>query len=443
MMGRVVYNGCLMGTSFKIQGFGAGFSGQLSGELSVSGAKNAVLPALAASVLVPGPIRFSNIPGIEDVARMSELLEGVGAVVSKEEEMLCVDGVGVSEGNLIPSIATSLRASIFLSGPLLARVGSVSFPHPGGDVIGVRPIDLFLSGFEAMGAEVVYKKEEEVYQISAPRALRGAEIIFPFVSVGATETLMMAAVLTKGTTTLKNAAMEPEVVFLADLLKKSGAHITGAGTPEIIIEGVEKLHAPDSTIAIIPDRIEAGTYAILGALAGKDIVIQNCAPKHIESLTALLKKAGAFIDIGSDSLHITKSSVPLKSVNVRTHEYPGFATDLQAPMCVLLTQASGESVVFETIFEGRLHYTDDLVHMGADITPIGTHRVVIRGPQKLRGRVLEGPDIRAGLAYVLAAIVAEGESVVHNAYHIDRGYQHVEDKLRGVGVAIERINASS
>lgn len=427
-----------MEESFHIQGLSGART--LSGEIAVSGAKNAVLPALAATVLTAGTTALKNVPGVEDVSRMCELLSELGCTATHAGDAVTVDASGVHNSVLVPDIATRLRASIFLTGPLLVRTGKVSFPHPGGDVIGTRPIDLFLEGFEQMGARVRHDASTEMYHLSAPKGLRGARIVFPFVSVGATETLMMAAVCAEGVTELRNAAMEPEVVFLAEMLNARGARIQGAGTPYITIEGVPELTASDAPVDIIPDRIEAGTYLILAALAGRDVSITGCVPAHLELLISRLRKAGLHIDIDQDCMRVqVRAKETLKSVDVRTHEYPGFATDLQAPMSVLLTQCTGEAVVFETIFEGRLHYTEDLVHMGADITPIGTHRVVIRGPQKLRGRELAGPDIRAGLAYVLAAIVAEGESVVRNAYHIDRGYERVEEKLQKLGVHIRRI----
>lgn len=424
-----------MASSFQIQGLG---EQRLSGEIVVSGAKNAVLPALAASVIVSGKLKLSNVPAIEDVSRMSELIETLGASIERGEHTVAIDARGMTGSDLNPEIATKLRASIFLAGPLLARFGHVRMPHPGGDVIGARPIDLFLSGFRRLGAEVA--QDGEWYDVKAPQGLKGADIFFPFISVGATETLMMAAVLAEGVTTLRNAALEPEVVFLGQLLKQCGAKIEGIGTPVIRIEGVRELVPPDAPIAIIPDRIEAGTYLVLGALAASELSIRYCAVEHLDAPIELLREAGARIDEEEGRIIVRcDPNKPLRAFNVRTHEYPGFATDLQAPMTVLLTQAEGESVVFETIFEGRLNYIQDLVRMGADITPVGNHRVIIKGPRTLKGRELEGPDIRAGLAYVLAALVAEGPSVVHNAYHIDRGYERVEEKLRALGAQIARI----
>lgn len=428
----------LMEESFHIHGLAG--TRTLLGEIPVSGAKNAVLPALAATVLTADTTTLENVPGVEDVSRMCELLSELGCTFTHTDDVVTVDASGVCNTVLAPSVATRLRASVFLTGPLLARMGAVSFPHPGGDVIGTRPINLFLDGFQKMGAQVRYDTSTEMYEVSAPNGLSGAHIVFPFVSVGATETLMMAAVCAEGTTELRNAAMEPEVVFLAEMLNARGARIQGAGTPYITIEGVSQLAGSDAPVRIIPDRIEAGTYLILSALVGRDVSITKCTPSHLELPISLLREAGVRIESGDDYIRVQADDADVfTSVDIRTHEYPGFATDLQAPMSVFLTQCSGESVVFETIFEGRLHYVEDLVHMGADITPIGAHRAVIRGPQKLRGRELAGPDIRAGLAYVLAALAAEGESVVQNAYHIDRGYERVEEKLRRLGADIRRV----
>lgn len=425
-----------MSTSFKVAGLGDTRS--LQGEIFVGGAKNAVLPALAASVMLEGELTLLNVPGIEDVSRMSELLVGLGAQVVREEGgMLRINKANTDGSLLKPEIAKRLRASVFLTGPLLACCGSVVMPHPGGDVIGARPIDLFISGFQKMGVHVV--EEDQLYRMTVIGRLKGADIFFPFVSVGATETLMMAATRAEGTTVLRNAALEPEVVFLAEMLNRCGAKISGIGTSTLSIEGVSVLRAPQEPIAVIPDRIETGTYMVLGALAGTEVIIGNCNPTHLEAPIELLRTAGVQIEAEPNRLIVSAPSKKLQTVNVRTHEYPGFATDLQAPMTVLLTQAEGEATVFETIFEGRLNYVQDLIQMGADITQVGNHRVIVKGPRRLYGRELEGPDIRAGLAYVLAALVAEGESVVHNAYHIDRGYERVEEKIRALGANIERI----
>ncbi len=282
------------------------------------------------------------------------------------------------------------------AGPLLARFGRVSFPHPGGDVIGPRPIDLFLSGFKAMGCNIELSNDRYAIEAQGGK-LRGAEIFFRFVSVTGTETLMMAAVGAEGTTILRNAAMEPEIVALAEFLNSCGAKISGVGTPTITIQGGGLLRAEGKTFATVPDRIEAGSFVILAALAGQEMTITHCEPTHIEMLIELLRESGVSIECDKTTVTVRgESSGTLKPLNVRTHEYPGFATDLQPPMVVFLTQTTGESTLFETIYGGRLNYVSDLVSMGADITLWNPQQITVKGPSQLSGRELESPDIRAG-----------------------------------------------
>lgn len=413
----------------------------LEGTVRISGAKNSALKALAASALFRDTLRIENVPAIEDVTTMSAILGGVGVAVSSAgPHELEIDPGNVEAGGLNTELSERIRASIVLTGPLLARTGSVSFPHPGGDVIGARPIDLFLDGFRAMGAGVVSRGA--IYEVNAPAGLVGADIFFRIVSVTATETLMMAAVLAKGTTILRNAAMEPEIPHLAGFLNASGADIKGAGTPTITIKGGFPLRSKGAPFTVLPDRIEAGSFAIIGALLADSLTIKNCVPEHLAILIEMLKASGVPITSAKDTISIMdngkRANRSSRSLDVRTHEYPGFATDLQAPMTVFLTQASGEATVFETIFEGRLNYTQDLVGMGADITMGNPHEVRVRGPRPLSGRELHGPDIRAGLAYVIAAMVAEGDSVINNVHYIDRGYERIEEKLAEIGAKVER-----
>lgn len=391
----------------------------LRGEIRVGGAKNAVLKALASTVLFEDEVQFTNVPEIEDVQRMRELL-----VALKTNPTV-----------LKKDIAEKFRASIVLTGPVLARYGAVEFPFPGGCVLGERAIDLFLSGFRAMGA--VVEEQDSYFKISATK-LKGAEIVFPLVSVTGTETLMMAAVLAEGTTVLKNAAMEPEIGDLAFYLNECGAKITGAGTPTIVIEGGGLLKTNGITYDTPPDRIETGSFAILAALAGEDITITHCRPDWVEVPLALLRQAGVNIEVGRDTIRIKKTDTPYTMVSVRTHEYPGFATDLQAPMAVFMSQCQGEGSILETIFDGRFRYVEDLVVMGADMTVMNPHRVLVRGPKKLTKKTLQSPDLRGGLAYVLAATVAEGTSTIENAYLIDRGYERIEDRLSKLGLTITR-----
>lgn len=427
---------------FMVQGLAG--KRTLEGELPVRGSKNAALPALASALLFDGPFTLGNVPLIADVEVMGEMLEALGASVKRDAKGNSVlDTRGARTSTLPRELAKRMRASVILAGPLLARFGEVAFPHPGGCVIGARPIDLFLEGFKKMGA--VHEEHTEGYRLRAPKGgLRGADIFFCQPTVTGTETLMLAATRARGTTLLRNAAMEPEVIFLAKLLRAGGAHIRGEGTPTIEIVGGEKaLRAPRNAVRVIPDRIETGSFLILAALAGRDVSITHCEPEHVRILIERLRAAGVNIEEKKDSLHVRapeKKNVPYRSFSVKTHEYPGFPTDLQAPVVVFLTQAEGEALVHETIFDGRLSYTKDLAAMGADIALWDAHRASVTGPTPLRGKELHGPDLRAGLAYLIAAIVARGKSVVYNACLIDRGYERIEERLQKIGVMIERVS---
>jgi len=415
---------------------------KLKGEVRISGAKNAALKMLAATVLFKDAVLLRNAPDIEDIGRMADLLSDIGVAVSSKNKSTLLCTPGTLKTKLSPEISKRLRASIVLTGPLLARMGKISFPHPGGCVIGERPIDLFIESFEKMGARV--KHADGAYQITAPAGkLRGAELFFRTQSVTGTETFMMAGVLAKGKTIIRNAAMEPEIKHLADYLVACGAHIRGAGTPTIEIHGGALLRARGRAYTTPADRIEAGSFLVLGALAAESLNITHCDPMQLESLIEVLTLAGVPIRTTKNSIHIYRNTKPNSSFKnvemIKTHEYPGFPTDLQAPMTVFLTQASGECLMFETIFEGRLNYVEELIRMGADIKIMDPHRVIVEGPHTLRARELESPDLRAGLAFVIAAIVARGKSVIHNVYNIDRGYECVEEKLQGIGVAIKRV----
>lgn len=409
----------------------------LHGSVRVTGAKNAALKAIAASVLFRDKVTLTNIPEINDTLRMFDLLKDMGAdVVNNKRGAYDVFVPNQFATELSPGIAKRMRASVVLTGPVLARYGEVSFPHPGGCVIGARPLDLFVSGFEKMGAKVTIK--EDSYIVEAKKGLTGAEFFLKNQSVTVTETFMMAGVLAKGTTVIKNAAMEPEIADLAAFLNKCGANISGAGTPTITIRGGKLLIGKGHPYKTMPDRIEAGSFLVLGALAARELHITNCNPEHLESPIELLRSAGVGIETKKNEI-IVRAPSKIKAFDIKTHEYPGFPTDLQAPMTVLLTQAEGESTVFETIFEGRLNYTEALSAMGANITMMDPHRALVRGKTELKGRKLTSPDLRAGLAFVIAAIVAKGESVIHNVdTTIDRGYEDVENRLRAIGVQIER-----
>lgn len=415
----------------------------LKGKLAVHGAKNAALPAFASAVLFKDKVRFANVPYIEDIRSMRELIENLGGETErKTADVWEINAAKLQKTELDHALAKHMRASIILTGPILGRYGEVSFPHPGGCVLGERPLDMFLGAFKKMGATLT--QNADVYKLSTRgKKLRGAEIFLHVSSHTATETIMMAAILAEGKTVIKNAAMEPEIKSLADFLVSCGARISGAGTPTVEITGNGLLSCGKKIYRTIPDRIEAGSFLILAALVGGDITITNCEPTHIESLIDSLKYSGVPMTISKNSITVATSAgaknSDLKAVNVKTHEYPGFPTDLQAPMTVFLTQVTGESNVFETIFDGRLNYADDLVKMGAKLNVWSKHTMTIKGPTTLKGHELDGPDIRAGLAYILAAIVAKGRSVINNVHYIDRGYERIEERLKAVGVDIERI----
>lgn len=420
-----------------------GLSGKktLEGILPVGGSKNAALPILAASLLTTGEVNIENMPNILDIRRMHTLLEHVGATAEFKENISTLSIPEDIGSEIEREIGEHMRASIILTAPLLARTGEVQFPHPGGCVIGKRPIDLFLSGFQKLGAEV--KETDEGYHISAPNGLTGTTFFFPIQSHTATETLMMAATLADGTTVLENASTEPEIVDVANFLNKAGASIEGAGTHTIVIRGTggEPLASP-GTYSVIPDRLEAGSFFIIAALSGRNIEITNCNPGHLTALLDTMKKAGVAYEAGDDVISISGNTQPneiFKAVSIKTHEYPGFPTDLQAPFAVFLTQATGKATIFETIFEGRLAYAESLSAMGADINVRDSHYAHISGPQELSGTTLKSPDIRAGLAYITAALVAEGESIISNLFYIDRGYESIEKKLQSVGANVERI----
>ncbi|MCX6744201.1 MAG: UDP-N-acetylglucosamine 1-carboxyvinyltransferase [Candidatus Parcubacteria bacterium] len=407
---------------------------KLSGEIAVSGAKNLALKIFPAAILSSQPILVKNVPEIEDIQRLIELMEDLGAKITtqaKGEYLISTEEINKTK--LRPDLVHWLRSSIMLAGPMLARFGEITLTHPGGCVIGQRPIDLFLEGFQKMGAKMIDNGAD--YTLQAKK-LRGAKIILPKISVTVTESLLMAATLAEGVTEIKNAAMEPEIVALAEYLNTQGAKIQGAGTPVITITGVKELSAGE--FEIIPDRIETGTFTILGLITNSQIKITKCNPEHIENLLYTLNKAGAKLDIGPDYI-ITYPS-QLHGANIVTHEYPGFPTDLQAPFTVLMTQAQGISLIHETIFEGRLFYTDILNQMGANIIMCDPHRVVVNGPTPLYGRKVASPDLRAGISLVLAALASQGTSTIENIYQINRGYENIVPRLQKLGVDIKQIN---
>lgn len=429
-----------MADAFVVNGCGG--KSCLSGTIAVGGAKNAALQALAFSLLFKDEVSYERMPEIEDVDRMCELLEDLGATITRKSHSVRVSYPKKISSTIDRDRAKRMRASIVLTGPLLARTGEVRFPFPGGCVIGKRPVDVFLDGFRELGADV--EEIDDQFVVVAPtkkqyQQLRGAEIFLRVPSVTATQALMMAAVLAGGTTRIKNAALEPETEHLANFLNTCGAKISGLGTTTLLIEGTGLLEASGRTYHVPPDRIEAGCFSILGALAADMLVVDECNPCDLEAVIDVLRRVGVSVETNKSQI-IVRRPKKLRSVDIKTHEYPGFPTDVQAPMVVLLTQATGESLVFETIFEGRLNYTEGLIRMGASIKMWDTHRASVKGPTDLRGKELEGPDIRAGLAYIIAGIIADGETIIHNAYYVDRGYESIEKRLRAIGANIKRVS---
>lgn len=407
----------------------------LGGQIAVCGAKNSALKFLAAALLSDKVWTLTNVPQIEDIFSLADLIESLGVGVRIKKDVFQIQAKTEPQTDLPAKIASKLRASVVLLGPILARCGRVFLPYPGGCVIGQRPIDIFLKGFQALSARV--QEKNNGFLLTAKK-LRGAKFFFPQISVTATETLMMAACLAKGKTVLANAACEPEIPFLAEFLNHGGAKIKGAGTPFMEIEGVS--HIGGGKIAIMPDRIEMGTFAIMAAAcADKPIRITHCQPEHSQTLWVKLQEVGVKLNQGKDWLEVTPCQ-RLQAVDLKTQEYPGFATDLQAPFCVLMTQAQGVSLIHETIFESRLFYTDILNRMGARIILADPHRAVVCGPMPLYGGQIMSPDIRAGIALVIAGLLAQGETIIENIYQIDRGYEKIEERLRGIGADIKRIS---
>lgn len=409
---------------------------RLVGAVKTSGAKNAVLPIIAASILGTTPSHLDEVPMLEDVHTISEVLKCLGLSVecSPEKNVLDIDSTEITSYEAPYELVRTMRASFLVMGPLLARIGKVRISMPGGCAIGARPIDIHLKGFEALGVKI--EQGHGYIEASAPEGLKGTSIYFDFPSVGATENIMMAASLAEGTTILENAAEEPEIVDLANYLNKMGAKIRGAGTDTIRIEGVEKLHGADYTI--IPDRIEAGTYMIAAAMTGGDIVVENVLPEHQKPLIAKLREAGAVVEEDIDKVRVIGKN-PLKAVSIKTLPYPGFPTDMQAQMMAMMVIAEGRSKVTETVFENRFMHVVELNRMGAQISTEG-RSAVIDGPCKLTGCDVRATDLRAGAAMILAGLVAEGTTRIGDLHHIDRGYENIVAKLKNLGADIERVD---
>ncbi|MCE5287603.1 MAG: UDP-N-acetylglucosamine 1-carboxyvinyltransferase [Pelosinus sp.] len=406
---------------------------QLKGTIRTDGAKNAALPIMAASLLCRGQSIIHDVPCLRDISIMQDILTLLGAKITREKNTLVIDTTHIDKPEVPEHLMREMRASVFLMGPLLGRMRKVHLSYPGGCAIGPRPIDLHIKALEKMGAKV---RECFGYIEMEAKALHGGDIYLDFPSVGATENTIMAAVLAAGTTIIRNAAREPEIYDLQSFLNKMGAKISGAGTDTIQIDGVRELRASEHTI--IPDRIQAGTYLLAGAITAGDVVVKNILPDFLFSVINKLEEIGASIETGTDYIRVKAEK--LRGVDIKTLPYPGFPTDLQAPMLSFLTIAQGTSVITETIFENRFKHVDELARMGAKVKVEG-RTAVIRGVPKLTGAVVAAPDLRAGAALVLAALAAQGVSEVESVYHIDRGYDRIEEKLRTIGAQIVRINS--
>lgn len=405
----------------------------LSGDVTVSGSKNASLPILAATLLAEGKTTLKNVPDLTDISNMCEILTCLGAKITKKEKNeLIIDTENITHSIAPYDLTCKLRGSFLVMGPMLARMKKVRLSLPGGCPIGSRPVDLHLKGFSMLGATVT--KGYGYVEVKCDE-LVGTKIYLDFPSVGATENILMAAVLAKGKTTIENAAAEPEIADLACFLNKMGAKITGAGTDMITINGVEHLRGTKYTV--MPDRIEAGTFMVASVMTTGDIKISGVVPEHVKPLTAKLLEMGADIQIGKDSIRVL-SEKPCISKDVKTLPFPGFPTDMQAPMTALLSLSKGTGIVTETIFENRFMHVGELIRMGANIKVEG-HCAVVEGKKSLSGAKVTAPDLRAGASLVLAGLCAKGETEVYNIHHIDRGYEKLDKKLRSLGADIERI----
>ena len=416
------------GGTFIIEGGHA-----LRGAVDISGSKNATMGAMAAALLASEDCTLRNVPDIGDVEQMAHVLRSVGATADwLEPHVLRINAAGVSTSAPPTDLVGNLRGSFLTMGALLGRLGEASCPPPGGDVIGQRPVEVHLTGFVALGAEVV--REDERY-LARATTLTGATIFCDYPSVLGTQNLMLAAVCAQGRTTIVNAASEPEVQSTAEMLRSMGARITGIGNHTVVIEGVESLHGTD--YKIIPDRLEAGTFSIAAAITVGDIEVRRACPEHLVSLTSKLTEAGVSVETSDDLIHV-RGVEQMTALAVQALPYPGLATDLQAPMAVLLTQAEGVSYLHERVFDNRLLYVSELRKMGAEVVTTGTTTAIISGPTPLVGASVRALDVRAGAALILAGLAARGRTEISDVYHVDRGYERIDDKLRSLGAVIER-----
>ena len=412
----------------------------LLGTIKVSGAKNSALPCMAAAILTEDEVILENIPQVRDIETERKLLTSMGAEVElgygRAQHRTHIKCAILSDPVAKYEIVKTMRASSLVLGPLIARTGIARVAMPGGCAIGGRPIDLHIKGLEAMGATIIY---DHGYLEARADRLKGAHIVFDKITVTGTEDLLMAATLADGESVFENCAREPEVTDLAALLTAMGAKIEGAGTSTIRIQGVSKLHGARHRIN--PDRIEAGTFLIAGAITGGDLNVDSCEPKHLSALIAKLEECGVRLDVGQDNIRVRSGGAmggELKAANISTEEYPGFPTDMQAQFMALATQTEGTTTVTENIFENRFMHVQELIRMGANIT-ISGRTATVRGKSPLQSAAVMCSDLRASASLVLAALVADGETILDRVYHLDRGYEHFEEKLRGVGAQIRRM----
>lgn len=418
-------------SKFIIQG-----GNSLEGEVVISGAKNAALKLMAAALLTNEPIHLSNVPDIRDIRTMAEILRKLGVTIEFQDNAMTISATHLKHIAPDYQLVKHMRASVVIIGPLLARTGEVSIPQPGGCLIGSRPIDTHINALRAFG--VTLEENNDFYQFTVPaKGLQGNKVILNEMSVSATENALMASVLAHGQTEIHLAAAEPEIVNLAELLIKMGADIEGAGTPVIRVRGVKKLHGAEHEV--IPDRIEAGTFAIAAAVSRGDVRIRNVIPDHLNIVIQKLQQANVTITIEDNSVLHIKPTTMFRPINIDTRPFPGYPTDLQAPLSVLMTQANGTSRIFETMYEGRLGYVKELEKMGAEIKTLDAHTVIINGPTPLYGKEITSFDIRAGATLIIAALIAQGESMIDRVELVDRGYEKIEQRLSALGAQIHRI----
>ncbi|QGX40678.1 UDP-N-acetylglucosamine 1-carboxyvinyltransferase [Permianibacter aggregans] len=407
----------------------------LNGDVRISGAKNAALPILFSAILVDGTLSLSNVPHLNDITTTMALLGRLGLAITVNEDMsVDIDGSKIDHFEAPYELVKTMRASVLCLGPLLARFGQADVSLPGGCAIGARPVNLHIQGLQQMGADIVV--EGGFIRARCNGRLKGTEVFFDVVSVGATENLLMAAALAEGETILENAAREPEVVDLANCLIAMGAKIQGAGTSRIVIQGVEKLHSADYRVQ--PDRIETGTYLVAAAMTGGHVRCTNADPDILDAVLQKLKETGAKITTGEDWIALDMNGRKLKAVNISTQPFPGFPTDMQAQFCALNAIAEGAASITENIFENRFMHVMELQRMGAHFDVQG-HTVVVKGVPQLTAAQVMATDLRASASLVLAALVAKGETVIDRIYHIDRGYECIEEKLQGLGAKIRRM----